>query len=259
MAATSPRRPRGLDDVDAGDEAGRSSPGPTRCSPRRHQGGRLPGPRARVHRRSSPSTATTSDDAMHSIANLALLHGGDNSALSNSVFEVKRAEILELRPAGLLHPGLHAQRVPEVLHGCRRAADPLLEHQDREHYLDAMTNGAGATTCSTTRRCRIVKGYLTSYAGLFERAVERRAAHRPDRDPAHPARLRPGRRTPAVEEIRTNFLEVLLGAIAGGEPVGLDFVYGKVDERDASSARRPAAADHAVPAPLVPRLAGRST
>ena len=31
---------------------------------------------------------------MHSIANLALLDGGDNSALSNSVFAVKRREIL---------------------------------------------------------------------------------------------------------------------------------------------------------------------
>jgi hypothetical protein len=30
-------------------------------------------------------------------------------------------------------------------------------------------------------------------------------------------------------EIRTDFLEVLLGAIAGGDPIGLDFIYGKVE------------------------------
>ncbi len=35
-----------------------------------------------------------------------------------------------------------------------------------------------------------------------------------------------------MAEIRSSFLEVLLGAVAGGKPVGLDFVYGKVaDER----------------------------
>ena len=32
-----------------------------------------------------------------------------------------------------------------------------------------------------------------------------------------------------VKEIRVSFLEVLLDAIAGGEPVGLDFVYGKIE------------------------------
>lgn len=37
---------------------------------------------------------------------------------------------------------------------------------------------------------------------------------------------RPGRR---VEEIRSSFLDVLHGAISGGDPVGLDFVYGDVD------------------------------
>lgn len=38
-----------------------------------------------------------------------------------------------------------------------------------------------------------------------------------------------GRAGASVEEIRINFLEVLLDSIAGGEPVGLDFVYGKVE------------------------------
>ena len=42
----------------------------------------------------STLTASDADDNVHSISNLALLASGDNSALSNSVFEVKRQEIL---------------------------------------------------------------------------------------------------------------------------------------------------------------------
>jgi hypothetical protein len=78
------------------------------------------------------------EEAMHSIANLALLHGGDNSALSNSVFAVKRAEILERDRRGSYIPV------------CTRDVflkyySPANEHQmhfwsamDRQHYLEAM-------------------------------------------------------------------------------------------------------------------------
>jgi hypothetical protein len=38
-----------------------------------------------------------------------------------------------------------------------------------------------------------------------------------------------GRPSARVKEIRADFLEVLLDAVAGGEPVGLDFVYGKIE------------------------------
>lgn len=71
------------------------------------------------------------------------------------------------------------------------------------------------------------EGYLTSYAGL--------AADHPDRRQITSVRIpliqrdyaqgRPGRR---VEEIRRSFLDVLHGALSGGDPVGLDFVYGDV-------------------------------
>jgi hypothetical protein len=79
-----------------------------------------------------------SEDAMHSIANLALLQGGDNSALSNSVFAVKRAEILERDRSGSYVPV------------CTRDVflkyySPANEHQmhfwstrDRQYYLEAM-------------------------------------------------------------------------------------------------------------------------
>jgi hypothetical protein len=82
----------------------------------------------------------TADGAMDSIANLALLPGGDNSALGNSVFAVKRAVILEHDRRGSYIPV------------CTRNVflkyySPADEHQvlfwsasDREHYLRAMTD-----------------------------------------------------------------------------------------------------------------------
>ena len=57
----------------------------------------------------------TSEDAMHSIANLALLDSGDNSALSNSVFAVKRSEILARDRRGSYIPVCTRERLPEVL------------------------------------------------------------------------------------------------------------------------------------------------
>lgn len=45
-------------------------------------------------------TAASGDDAVHSISNLALLDRNLNSALSNSVFEVKRVELLKHDQAG---------------------------------------------------------------------------------------------------------------------------------------------------------------
>lgn len=81
----------------------------------------------------------TGDDAMDSIANLALLDSGDNIALSNSVFAVKRSEILDRDRQGSYIPV------------CTRDVflkyySPAGEHQmqfwstkDRQHYLDAMT------------------------------------------------------------------------------------------------------------------------
>ena len=82
--------------------------------------------------------ADSSDGSLDSIANLALLDGGDNSALSNSVFAVKRAAILDRDRRGSYIPV------------CTRNVflkyySPADEHQlyfwsadDREHYLDAM-------------------------------------------------------------------------------------------------------------------------
>ena len=46
----------------------------------------------------------SADEAVHSISNLALLAGDDNSALNNSCFEVKRREILRLDRDGRYIP-----------------------------------------------------------------------------------------------------------------------------------------------------------
>jgi len=82
----------------------------------------------------------TADGALDSIANLALLPGGDNSALGNSVFAVKRAVILEHDRRGSYIPV------------CTRNVflkyySPPDEHQilfwsasDRAHYLCAMAD-----------------------------------------------------------------------------------------------------------------------
>lgn len=75
---------------------------------------------------------------LDSIANLALLDGGDNSALSNSVFAVKRNHILELDRDGSYIPVCTRNLFLKYY-------SPGAEHQahfwsieDRRHYLDAM-------------------------------------------------------------------------------------------------------------------------
>lgn len=71
-------------------------------------------------------------------------------------------------------------------------------------------------------------GFLTSYAGLFADRPDRRQI-RGIRIPLIQRDYAQGRPGPRVEEIRASFLDVLRGAVSG-DPVGLDFVYGDVDE-----------------------------
>ncbi len=72
------------------------------------------------------------------------------------------------------------------------------------------------------------KGFLTSYAGLFTAAPGRRQI-RSIRIPLIQRDFAQGRPGPRVEEIRASFLDVLHGAVSS-DPVGLDFIYGDVDE-----------------------------
>ena len=66
-------------------------------------GTRFDAVKAKVEAALSDST-WGADDTVHSIANLALLASGDNSALSNSTFEVKRREILQRDKGGSYIP-----------------------------------------------------------------------------------------------------------------------------------------------------------
>jgi len=75
-----------------------------------------------------------------------------------------------------------------------------------------------------------VKGYPTSYGGMFrqggDEALEIACIEIPliQRDYAQ------GRRDPRVDDIRNTFLDALHQALSGGNPMGLDFVYGEVND-----------------------------
>jgi len=79
-----------------------------------------------------------SEESMHTIANLALLTGGQNSALSNSVFEVKRRKIIEMDREGRYIPictrraflKYYAESASQQVHFWSKA--------DRQDYLNAM-------------------------------------------------------------------------------------------------------------------------
>jgi hypothetical protein len=74
-----------------------------------------------------------------------------------------------------------------------------------------------------------VKGYLTSYVRLFEAQPDGVATLSSIEIPLIQRDYAQGRPDARVREIRISFLEVLLETIAGGESVGLDFVYGKIE------------------------------
>lgn len=74
-----------------------------------------------------------------------------------------------------------------------------------------------------------MKGYLTSYSGMLQAVTSAPSPIRSIEIPIIQRDYAQGRQAPDVDEIRAGFLEVLLDAVAGGEPVGLDFVYGRVD------------------------------
>jgi hypothetical protein len=77
---------------------------------------------------------------VHSISNLALLSKADNSRLSNSVFEVKRQNVLAVDRKG----GYIPVCTRNVFLKYYTSADAHQNHfwglQDREHYLTAITD-----------------------------------------------------------------------------------------------------------------------
>jgi hypothetical protein len=82
--------------------------------------------------------------SVHSISNLALLSSGDNSALGNSVFEVKRRRMLELDRRGAYIPVCTRQVFLKYYTDANAQQIHFWGTQDRESYLAAIlapTNG----------------------------------------------------------------------------------------------------------------------
>ena len=73
-------------------------------------------------------------------------------------------------------------------------------------------------------------GYVTSYAGLFSPHDADAPAVTSVEIPLIQRDYAQGRTESGVAEIRERFLDVLCEALAGNEMVGLDFVYGDVEE-----------------------------
>jgi hypothetical protein len=87
-----------------------------------------------------------SAQSVHSIANLALLSCGDNSAIGNSVFEVKRRMILGRDRNGEYIPMCTRHVFLKYYTGADAQQVHFWSAKDREAYLDAMIGPEGAVT-----------------------------------------------------------------------------------------------------------------
>jgi hypothetical protein len=84
------------------------------------------------------SSTPASIHSVHSMTNLALLSSGDNSALGNAVFEVKRRRILELDRKGAYVPICTRQVFLKYYTDAEAQQVHFWGAQDRESYLQAM-------------------------------------------------------------------------------------------------------------------------
>jgi hypothetical protein len=84
------------------------------------------------------ASGSASLHSMHSVTNLALLSSGDNSALGNAVFEVKRQRILELDRKGAYIPICTRQVFLKYYTDANALQVHFWSAQDRESYLEAM-------------------------------------------------------------------------------------------------------------------------
>ena len=76
----------------------------------------------------------------------------------------------------------------------------------------------------------MTRSYMTSYAALFGRQEAGAPVVESIRIPLIQRDYAQGREGDAVGRIRRAFLDVLHGAVVGGEPISLDFVYGDVTD-----------------------------
>ena len=75
-----------------------------------------------------------------------------------------------------------------------------------------------------------MSSFITTYVGLFEPVDSAAEGDRIERIeiPLIQRDYAQGRETPVADRIRADFLDVLCAAATGGEPLGLDFVYGDI-------------------------------
>jgi hypothetical protein len=89
------------------------------------------------------TSTSASAHSVHSVTNLALLERGDNSALGNAVFEVKRRRILELDRKGAYIPVCTRQVFLKYYTDADAQQVHFWSTQDRESYLSAMLSTEG--------------------------------------------------------------------------------------------------------------------
>jgi hypothetical protein len=75
-----------------------------------------------------------------------------------------------------------------------------------------------------------MKGFETSYTGMFNQPADGMPNIERIEIPIFQRDYAQGRDDPLVQVIREDFLDVLVTAVSGGEPAGLDFVYGEVED-----------------------------
>ena len=75
-----------------------------------------------------------------------------------------------------------------------------------------------------------MKGYETSFFGMFQPATDGMPSVNRVEIPLIQRDYAQGRENAAVQVIRRDFLDVLIDAITGGDPGGLDFVYGDIED-----------------------------
>lgn len=75
-----------------------------------------------------------------------------------------------------------------------------------------------------------MKGYQTTYVGMFQPPQSGMAPINLVEIPLIQRDYAQGRRDSAVDLIRRDFLDVLVAAITDGDPIDLDFVYGEVND-----------------------------
>ena len=84
------------------------------------------------------ASAAAAVHSVHSVTNLALLSSGDNSALGNAAFEVKRRRILELDKKGAYIPICTRQVFLKYYSDAENQQVHFWSAQDRESYLKAI-------------------------------------------------------------------------------------------------------------------------